>query len=151
MFIRNAAPFEELAERWAYWTLRSCAQRATPLFNKKSALALLHSDTGTAAILRNELNAGFLQGPLNSVSNIVGHGGTLSVIPFETLDRRQRALRRFRQLRLGPAQQPAGSSNLFDRNHQKGLDPFWIIRYDPFSIIIERDGHPGGRRSHDQN
>jgi hypothetical protein len=109
---------------------------ATPLFNKKSALALLHSDAGTAAILRDELNARFLQGPLNSVSNIFRHRGALSVIPFETLDRRQRALSRFRQLRLGPAQQPAGSSNLFDRNHQKGLDPFWIIRYDPFSIIF---------------
>jgi hypothetical protein len=102
--------------------------RATPLFNKKSAFAPLHSDTGTAAILSNELNAGFLQGSLNSVSNIVGHRGALSVIPFETLDSRQRALRRFRQLRLGPAQQPAGSSNLFDRNHQKRLDTFWIIR-----------------------
>ena len=106
------------------------------LLNKKSALALLHSDTGTAAILRNELNAGFLQGPLNSVSNIVGHRGALSVIPFETLDRRQRALRRFRQPRLGPAQQPAGSSNLFDRNHQKSLDTFWIICHDPFSITF---------------
>jgi hypothetical protein len=108
--------------------------RATTLF-KKSALALLHSDACAAAILRDELDARFLQGPLNSFSNIVGHGGALSVIPFETLDRRQRALRRFRQPRLGPAQQPAGSSNLLDRNHQKSLDPFWIIRYDPFSII----------------
>jgi hypothetical protein len=48
--------------------------RATPPFNKKSAFALLDSDTGTAAILRNELNAGFLQGPLNSVPDIVGEG-----------------------------------------------------------------------------
>jgi hypothetical protein len=93
--------------------------RATPLFNKKSALALLHSDTGTAAILGNELNAGSLQSALNSVSDIVGHGGALSVIPFKTLDRRQGALSRFRQPRLGPAQQPAGSSNLFDRNHHR--------------------------------
>jgi hypothetical protein len=91
--------------------------RATPLFNKKSAFALLHSDTCAAAILRNELNAGFLQGPLNSISDIVGHGGALSVAPPETLNRRQRTLRRFRQLRLGPAQQRAGGSNLFDRNH----------------------------------
>src|SRR4051794_32085779 len=81
------------------------AHAATPLFNKKSALALLHPDTGTAAILRNELHAGFLQGPLNSLSNIVGHCGTLPVIPFETLDRRQGALRGVRQPRLGPAQQ----------------------------------------------
>jgi hypothetical protein len=122
--------------RCAYAPYGPALMWATPLFNKKSALALLHSNTGTAAILRNELDAGFLQGPLNSVSNIFRHRGALSVIPFETLDRRQRALRRFRQLRLGPAQQPAGSSNLFDRNHQKGLDPFWIIRYDPFSIIF---------------
>ncbi|MEA2346198.1 MAG: hypothetical protein QOF63_4367 [Thermoanaerobaculia bacterium] len=91
--------------------------RATPLFNKKSALALLHSDTGAAAILRNELNAGFLQGPPNGFSNIVGHRGTLPVIPFETLDSRQRALRGLRQLRLGPGQQRAGGSNLFDSNH----------------------------------
>src|SRR4051812_41764103 len=78
--------------------------RATPLFNQKSALALLHSDAGPAAVLRNELNAGFLQGPLNSVPDIVGYRGALSVVPFETFDRRQRALRRFRQLRLGQAQ-----------------------------------------------
>src|SRR4051794_25709171 len=36
--------------------------RATPPFNKKSPLALLHSDAGAAAILRDELDAGFLQG-----------------------------------------------------------------------------------------
>ena len=62
-------------------------------------------------------DAGFLQGPLNSVSDIVGHKRALPVIPFETLNSRQRTLRRFRQLRLGPAQQRAGGSNLFDRNH----------------------------------
>ena len=123
---------------------------ATPLFNKKSALAPLHSDACAAAIFRNELDAGFLQGPLNSFSDIFRHRGALSVIPFETLDRRQRARRRFRQLRLGPAQQPPGSSNLLDRNHQKGLDPFWIICHDPFSVILERDGNPGGRRSYAQ-
>jgi hypothetical protein len=71
---------------------------ATPLFNKKSALAPLHSDACAAAIFRNELDAGFLQGPLNSFSDIFRHRGALSVIPFETLDRRQRARRRFRQL-----------------------------------------------------
>jgi hypothetical protein len=87
------------------------------MLNKKSAFAPLHSDACAAAILRNELSAGFFHGPLNSFSNIVGHGGALSVAPLETLDRRQRTLRRFRQLRLGPAQQRAGGSKLFDRNH----------------------------------
>jgi hypothetical protein len=33
---------------------------ASALFNKKSALALLHSDTGTAAVLSNELDTSFL-------------------------------------------------------------------------------------------
>jgi hypothetical protein len=41
--------------------------RATPLFNKKSAFAPLHSDACAAAILRNELNAGFFHGPPNSL------------------------------------------------------------------------------------
>jgi hypothetical protein len=54
------------AIRIAYVRVRSphaaALMRATMLLNIKSALALLHSDTGTAAILRNELNAGFLQG-----------------------------------------------------------------------------------------
>jgi hypothetical protein len=33
--------------------------------SKKSALAPLHSDADAAAVLSDELNAGFLQGPLN--------------------------------------------------------------------------------------
>jgi hypothetical protein len=39
--------------------------------NKQSAFAPLHSDACAAAILGNELNAGFFQSPLNSLSNIV--------------------------------------------------------------------------------
>jgi hypothetical protein len=124
---------------------------ATPLFNRQSAPAFLQSDAGTAAILRNELNAGFLQSPLNRVLNIVGHGGALSVIPFETLDRWQGARRRLRQLRLRPAQQRAGSSNLFDRYHQKVLTLFGSSIMIHLVSVSEPEGNPGGRRSHAQN
>jgi hypothetical protein len=131
-FLQRHSPSPSKKDRAPKWPLCELsiikATQATPLSNKKSTFALLHSDAGTAAILCNKLDAGFFHGPLNSFSNIVGHGRALSVAPLETLNSWQRAFRRFRQLRLGPAQQRAGSSNLFDRNHQKLLDTFWIIR-----------------------
>jgi hypothetical protein len=51
-----------------------------PHAQKKSASALLHPDAGTAAILRDELDAGLLNGFLNGFPNVVGHCRAFSML-----------------------------------------------------------------------
>ena len=88
--------------------------RATPLFNKKSALALLHSDTGTAAILRNELNAGFLQGDHQRVARF-DPTADVTFCRFQPFDRGDGDTGFVRQIILRPTDKRSSRFNLPNR------------------------------------
>src|SRR6185295_9349599 len=86
--------------------------RATP--QKKSALALLHSDACAAAILRNELDAGFLQGDHQRGARF-GPTADVTFCRLQPFDRGDGDTGFVRQIILRPTDQRSSRFNLSNR------------------------------------
>jgi hypothetical protein len=74
---------------WRHFKARAVLSFRAAVHTSLPSGSLRQPYTSPSPILRNDLDAGLFEGPLNRVSDVLRHGRAFAVLPLKALDRRE--------------------------------------------------------------